>query len=213
MAATSHKYQRRRAMTVAPGGVSGHIRAPGDKSIAQRALILAAISDGTSELYGMPTSADCLACLEALHRLGVQSERGNSNVLRIIGRGMDGLSAPGSPVDCGNSATAMRLLAGLLSSRRFTSELIGDQSLMTRPMDRVARPLALMGAEVETDGGRPPLRITGPATLTPIDYELPVASAQVKSAVLLAGLCANGITSVREPAVQRQRQPLGHPHD
>ena len=190
-------------MTVAPGSISGHIQAPGDKSIAQRALILAAISDGTSELHGMPASADCLSCLQALRTLGVRSEQGDSNVLRIIGRGMEGLSAPGSPVDCGNSGTAMRLLAGLLSTRRFTSELIGDQSLTTRPMERIVQPLALMGAEVETDGGKPPLRITGPATITPIDYELPVASAQVKSAVLLAGLYANGITSVRETAVTR----------
>lgn len=196
-------HQRRQAMTIVPGSVSGRIRPPGDKSIAQRALILAAIADGPSDIHGMPASADCLSCLQALHTLGVQSEQGGSGILTINGRGMDALSAPGSPVDCGNSGTAMRLLAGLLSTRRFTSELIGDQSLTTRPMERIARPLALMGADIETNDGRPPLHITGPAALAPIDYELPVASAQVKSAILLAGLYANGVTSVREPAVTR----------
>jgi len=183
--------------------VAGTLTVPGDKSISHRALMLAGIADGTTEVDGFLESEDCLATMRAMRTLGVHIERPAAGRVRICGVGMDGLKPPDTLLDMGNSGTALRLLTGLLAGQRFDSELVGDESLMRRPMERVARPLRLMGAEIETRDGRPPVRIHGGQALAGISYRLPVASAQVKSAVLLAGLNAAGTTVVTEPAVTR----------
>src|SRR5262245_13101024 len=182
--------------------VAGAIRVPGDKSISHRALMLGGIAEGISEVRGFLESEDCLATMQAMRALGVRIDRDGSDV-RVHGVGIRGLKAAGRVLDMGNSGTAMRLMTGLLAGQRFDSELIGDASLMKRPMERAAKPLRQMGAQIETLDGKPPVRIKGGATLHGIRYELPVASAQVKSAVLLAGLYANGPTIVLEPAVTR----------
>ncbi len=183
--------------------VEGRLRVPGDKSISHRALMLGAIADGTTRVSGFLPGEDCLATLAALEAMGVEIEHSGDTSLSIRGRGLRGLRAPSAPLDMGNSGTAMRLLTGLLAGQAFDSKLVGDTSLTRRPMERVAAPLRSMGAEIETDQGHPPLAITGGRRLRGIDYALPVASAQVKSAILLAGLYADGPTSVTEPAVTR----------
>ena len=183
--------------------VSGRVQVPGDKSISHRALMLGALADGLTDVHGFLPGEDCLATMAVLRELGVHIEQSDETTVHIDGVGLTGLQAPSAPLDMGNSGTAMRLFAGLLAGQSFASTLIGDASLMCRPMERVASPLRLMGAEITTDAGCPPLEITGGQSLMGIEYPLPVASAQVKSAILLAGLYATGRTTVIEPAVTR----------
>jgi len=183
--------------------VQGEIRVPGDKSISHRSLMLGGIAEGQTSISGFLASEDCLATLAALRALGVFIERPQQTEVRVHGVGRDGLKGCPRPLDMGNAGTAIRLLTGLLAGQRFDSTLIGDASLMRRPMERVAVPLRAMGARIDTDGGKPPVRIHGGAALHGIDYALPMASAQVKSALLLAALYANGSSSVTEPAPTR----------
>jgi len=182
---------------------SGDIRVPGDKSISHRALLLGSIAEGITEVRGFLESEDCLATMAAMRALGVDIEQCGPVEVRVHGVGLKGLKPAGRALDLGNSGTAMRLMTGLLSGQAFDTELVGDASLMKRPMERAAAPLRLMGARIDTDRGRPPVRISGGAPLRGIRYEMPVASAQVKSAVLLAGLYAEGVTEVIEPGVTR----------
>lgn len=185
--------------------VRGELEIPGDKSVSHRALMLAAIARGRSQIDGFLASEDCLATMRALRELGVSisiQEPAHDRV-DVSGVGLHGLRAATHSLDLGNAGTAIRLLTGLLSGQSFDSTLVGDSSLMKRPMERVARPLRQMGAAIETRAGFPPVHIRGGHRLSAIHYELPVASAQVKSAVLLAGLYADGETSVTEPAVTR----------
>jgi 3-phosphoshikimate 1-carboxyvinyltransferase len=179
------------------------LEVPGDKSISHRSVILAAISSGSCVVRGFLSGEDCLATMEAFRGLGVEIERPNPTTLIIHGTG-GRFRAPDRDIDCGNSGTTMRLLSGILAAQPFTCRLFGDQSLSGRPMGRIIDPLGKMGAKITAEGaqGRPPLRIEGGA-LKAIDYVSPVASAQVKSAVLLAGLFAEGITSVTEPDLSR----------
>jgi 3-phosphoshikimate 1-carboxyvinyltransferase len=182
--------------------IGGAVTVPGDKSISHRALMLGAVADGVSEISGLLTGADCLATLGAVRDLGVRIEL-RDEYARIHGTGWDGLRAPPGEIDLGNSGTAMRLFAGLLAGQPFDSVLTGDESLRGRPMARVAEPLNAMGAQIETRDGCPPLIIHGGRQLHGIDFLMPLASAQVKSAVLLAGLGARGRTVLTEPAVSR----------
>lgn len=187
-----------------PGGeVSGEASVPGDKSISHRAVMLAAIADGTSEIRGFLDGEDCRATVAAFEAMGVSIERGAADRLVVHGAGLRGLRAPDAALDLGNSGTAMRLLAGILCAQAFDSILIGDASLMRRPMERVAAPLRRMGADVRSNAGRPPLTIVGGRTLRGTAHLLDAASAQVKSAILLAGLHAGGRTSVTEPRPSR----------
>lgn len=180
---------------------SGVVTVPGDKSISHRALILGGIANGRTDISGFLPGEDCLATLAALKSMGVHIDRISDTRLSIEGGG--GLRVPPGPLDMGNSGTAMRLFAGLLSGQSFSSELIGDASLSQRPMNRIIEPLTKMGAQIESSAGKPPLLISGERTLSGIVYQLPVASAQVKSAILLAGLFAEGEITVIEPAVTR----------
>lgn len=184
-----------------PGGkVQGVVRVPGDKSISHRSIIFAAIAEGTTRVTGFLEGEDALNTLAAFREMGVTIVGPENGELVIYGVGKNGLKAPRRPLYMGNSGTAMRLLAGLLSAQNFTSELTGDESLNQRPMRRVADPLQLMGARIETQStGTPPLRIHG-TQLQGIDYHMPMASAQVKSCLLLAGLYATGNTRIFEPA-------------
>lgn len=187
-----------------PGGrVSGEIRVPGDKSISHRAVMLGAIAGGDTEVRGFADGEDCLATLAAFRAMGVRFERPAQDRLVIHGAGSRGLSAPPAALDAGNSGTAMRLMTGLLAGQEFDSVLRGDDSLMRRPMERVAAPLRRMGAAIRTRRGLPPIEITGRQALHGCAHELEVPSAQVKSAILLAGLYADGRTSVSEPAPTR----------
>ena len=187
-----------------PGGrVGGEVRVPGDKSISHRAAMLGAIAEGTTEIRGFLEGADCIATLEAIAAMGIGVERAGAGIVRVRGAGLGGLRAPTSALDLGNSGTSMRLLAGLLAGQGFDAVLIGDASLMSRPMERVAAPLRRMGADVRTNDGMPPVAIRGGRHLEGVDHRLDVPSAQVKSALLLAGLQAEGRTSVREPAPSR----------
>ena len=183
--------------------VSGVMQVPGDKSISHRALMLSGIAEGMSEVRGFLASEDCLASLAAMRCLGVGIERLSPTHVLVRGAGLRGLTAARQPLDMGNAGTAMRLFAGLLAAQEFDSRLIGDASLMRRPMERVAKPLREMGADVRTQEGRPPVDIHGGRALQGIEYRLPVASAQVKSAILLAGLYADGPTTVISPALSR----------
>jgi 3-phosphoshikimate 1-carboxyvinyltransferase len=193
-----------RSYTVLPATrVSGRMRVPGDKSISHRSLMLGGIASGRTEVRGFLDSADCLATLAALRAMGVKVDRHDANSLTVHGRGMDGLQAPAQVLDMGNAGTAIRLSMGLLAGQKFTSVLTGDASLQKRPMERVAAPLRLMGANIATTNGRPPVTLSPAGRLKGIDYALPVASAQVKSAILLAGLYAEGVTQVTEPAPTR----------
>ena len=178
----------------------GSLRIPGDKSISHRAVMFAALADGVSTIDGFLEGEDTRATAAIFARMGVRIETPSASRRIVHGVGVDGLQAPDGPLDCGNAGTGMRLLAGLLAAQPFDSVLVGDASLSKRPMRRVTTPLALMGARIDTrDDGTPPLHIHGGQALAGIDYALPVASAQVKSAVLLAGLYAHGETSVTEP--------------
>lgn len=180
------------------------VTVPGDKSISHRAVMLGSIATGPSEVQGFLPGEDCLATLDAFAQMGVKLERHDATTLTVHGVGLHGLSAPSGTLDLGNSGTAMRLLAGLLAGQRFSTTLSGDASLNSRPMMRVVTPLTEMGAAIDSDcDGSPPLQITGGLRLRGIDYALPMASAQVKSCVLLAGLYAEGTTTVTEPAITR----------
>jgi 3-phosphoshikimate 1-carboxyvinyltransferase len=188
----------------APGrALRGRIRVPGDKSVSHRALMLAAIAEGTSTIEGFLEGEDTLATAAILRQLGVRVDVPGPGRRVVHGVGLHGLQAPDGPLDCGNAGTGMRLLAGLLAGQRFASELTGDASLRSRPMQRVVAPLAAMGARIEAEGGRPPLRIHAKNVLHGIEYTAEVASAQVKSAILLAGLYAQGRTRVLEPQPTR----------
>jgi 3-phosphoshikimate 1-carboxyvinyltransferase len=189
---------------VAPGGsVAGTLAIPGDKSISHRALMLGSIAEGQTEIAGFLAGEDCLATARALGALGVRIEWPAATQVRVHGVGMEGLRGAAAPLDMGNAGTAMRLMMGLLAGQPFASTLIGDASLMRRPMERVAAPLRLMGASIATREGRPPVEIRPAAALRAISYTLPVASAQVKSALLLAALRASGRTRIAEPAPSR----------
>lgn len=179
------------------------VTVPGDKSVSHRALMLGSIAEGRSEVSGFLAGEDCLATLAAMRVLGVNIQQPGPTEMLIEGVGLHGLQAPDVDLDLGNSGTAMRLMAGLLSGQSFDSVLTGDESLTGRPMGRIIKPLTAMGAKIESLDGKPPLAIYRADKLQAIDYELPMASAQVKSAVLLAGLYADGVTSVTEPAVTR----------
>lgn len=204
---------------VEPGGrLQGRVRIPGDKSISHRAVILGAIAEGETRVTGFLEGEDALATVQALRALGVTVDGPDQGRLRVHGVGLHGLQPPPHPLYLGNSGTSMRLLAGLLAGQRFDSELSGDASLTRRPMRRITEPLALMGGEVHaSEDETPPLRIRGSTRgLTGIDYDLPVASAQVKSAILLAGLYARGRTCVREAVptrdhTERMLQGFGYP--
>jgi len=189
--------------------LSGKIRVASDKSISHRALILGAIADGVTNIYNLLTGTDVLATANVFRKLGIKIDITNNDAYKIYGQGKYGLSPINLELkehkfDVGNSGTAMRLLAGLFAGQKFNSILVGDESLTKRPMLRVADPLQQMGAQISTsDNGMPPLQITGGAKLQAIEYRMPVASAQVKSALLLAGLYADGQTSITEPAPTR----------
>lgn len=188
-----------------PGtALRGTLEIPGDKSVSHRAIMLAAIADGVSRIDGFLEGEDTRATAAVFRQLGVRIETPQDGVRIVHGVGIDGLRAPGAPLDCGNAGTAMRLLTGLLCGQAFDCELVGDDSLSKRPMRRVIEPLARMGAAIAAaDGGLPPLRIRGNHALKGSDYTTEVPSAQVKSALLLAGLYAQGETIVREPQPTR----------
>ena len=177
----------------------GSVRLPGDKSISHRYAMLAGIADGPSRLENYSTGADCASTLGCMRSLGVTWERKDhsENIIEVQGRGSS-LAAPSAPLDCGNSGSTMRMLSGMIAAQNFRSELVGDDSLSQRPMERVITPLTAMGATVASHNGRPPLRITG-ANLKAIAYKMPVASAQVKTCLLFAGLLAQGETQIEEP--------------
>jgi 3-phosphoshikimate 1-carboxyvinyltransferase len=179
----------------------GRFSLPGDKSISHRLAILGALAEGETDIENYSAGADCASTLSCLAALGVELRHEGTSV-HILGRGFDGLSAAPQPLDAGNSGSTLRMLAGVLAGRPFESVLTGDASLRQRPVERIATPLRVMGATVTSTDGRPPLTIRGGA-LYPVVWELPVPSAQVKTAVLLAGLQANGTTTVREPALSR----------
>ncbi|MFN2469847.1 MAG: 3-phosphoshikimate 1-carboxyvinyltransferase [Gaiellaceae bacterium] len=193
---------------IAPAtAVVGHVAVPGDKSISHRALLLAAVGDGETRIRGWGRSLDTESTLEAVRALGVRVDESGPDQLVVHGAGLHGLQEPDGPIDCGNSGTTVRLLAGLLAGHGGRFELTGDESLCARPMERIAEPLRRMGARVETTDGRAPLVVES-AGLHGIEYESPVASAQVKSALLLAGLYAAGPTTVVEPLATRNHTEL-----
>jgi 3-phosphoshikimate 1-carboxyvinyltransferase len=183
--------------------IFGSMAVPGDKSISHRALMLSGIAEGMSEVSGFLASEDCLATLRAMRALGVRIEQPSDTQLLIHGVGMRGLRAAGEALDMGNAGTAMRLFAGLLAAQEFDSRLVGDASLMRRPMERVAAPLREMGADVRTHNGTPPVDIFGGRHLRGFDYRMPMSSAQVKSAILLAALYADAATTISAPALSR----------
>jgi 3-phosphoshikimate 1-carboxyvinyltransferase len=183
--------------------VAGVLSVPGDKSISHRALMLAGIADGSSEVSGFLASEDCLATLAAMRALGVRVDQHGATHVVVHGVGLRGLKGAGGDLDMGNAGTAMRLFTGLLAAQRFESRLVGDASLMRRPMERVAKPLREMGADVRTQNGTPPVTIGAAGRLRGIEYRMPMASAQVKSAILLAALYADGATTVLAPALSR----------
>jgi 3-phosphoshikimate 1-carboxyvinyltransferase len=179
--------------------VRGSVSLPGDKSISHRYAMLAGIADGPSRLTNYSTGADCASTLGCLRSLGVKWERKNDgdNVIEVQGAGAS-LTASSQPLDCGNSGSTIRMLSGIVAGQKFASEMAGDESLSRRPMERVITPLTAMGAQIKSQNGRPPLRITG-AHLKGIHYRMPVASAQVKTCLLFAGLLADGETRIEEP--------------
>jgi 3-phosphoshikimate 1-carboxyvinyltransferase len=188
-----------------PGGsLQGEARVPGDKSISHRSIMLGALAKGTTKVRGFLEGEDALATRAAFEAMGIKIERADDGELSIHGLGLDGLSAPQGDIDLGNSGTGIRLMSGLMAGQAFDTVLTGDQSLNGRPMGRVIDPLRAMGAEIDSaEEGRPPLKISAKSGLHGIHYDLPMASAQVKSCVLLAGLYAEGRTSVTEPAPTR----------
>lgn len=183
--------------------LSGAIQLPGDKSISHRYAMLAGVAEGRTRLENFSTGADCASTLSCMEQLGCHVERRDGRI-EIEG---GALRAPGTALDCGNSGSTIRMLSGIVAGQPFTSELVGDASLSRRPMERIITPLSAMGARIDSRQGKPPLRITG-SNLQAIDYKLPVASAQVKSAVLFAGLFANGETWVEEPVRTRDHSEV-----
>lgn len=191
---------------VQPGGaLTGRIRVPGDKSISHRSIMLGSLAEGTTHVSGFLQGEDCLCTLNAFRAMGVNIEGPNDKgELTIQGVGLHGLTAPTHDLDMGNSGTSMRLMSGLMAGQAFDVRMIGDVSLSKRPMKRVTVPLSQMGAVIEsTEAGTPPLNVKGGQALKGIHYDMPMASAQVKSSILLAGLYAQGTTSVTEPAPTR----------
>lgn len=190
---------------VSKGGcLQGMVRVPGDKSISHRSIMLGSLANGVTNISGFLEGDDSLATLNAFRAMGVQIDGPQSGNVTVHGVGLHGLKAPQGALDLGNSGTSMRLLAGLLAGQPFDVEMAGDSSLNSRPMKRVTEPLKIMGAVIEgTDAGTPPLKIKGGQRLQGIAYEMPMASAQVKSSLLLAGLYANGETCITEPALTR----------
>lgn len=197
--------------------MNGEARVPGDKSISHRSIMLGALAEGTTRIRGFLEGEDALATLTSFRAMGVHIERPAEGEVLVHGVGLRGLKQPDAPLDLGNAGTGMRLLCGIMAGQSFDSELTGDASLCSRPMGRVIDPLALMGARIDAqEGGRPPLRVSGGTELQGIHYDLPMASAQVKSCVLLAGLYATGRTSVTEPAptrdhTERMLRGFGYP--
>lgn len=191
-------------INVNPSSLSGGtITVPGDKSVSHRALMFNAIANGRSRITGFLAGDDCLSTMTALQAMGITIEREAVTTIVVHGKGLHGLRAADGSLDMGNSGTAMRLFCGLLAGQSFDSTLTGDASLTGRPMGRVIEPLSRMGAKIDSADGKPPLYIQSVKRLQAMDYDMPVASAQVKSAVLLAGLYCNATTSVTEPAVTR----------
>ena len=189
-------------------GLKGEITIPGDKSISHRSVMFGSLAEGTTEIHGFLKGADCLSTISCFRQMGIRIEEKNG-IIYVNGNGLHGLSAPSDTLDVGNSGTTTRLMSGILAGQKFTTCLSGDESLNSRPMKRIMTPLSMMGAEIESvhGNGCAPLKITG-RPLKAIHYNSPVASAQVKSAVLLAGLYAEGITSVTEPALSRNHTEL-----
>jgi 3-phosphoshikimate 1-carboxyvinyltransferase len=203
---------------IQPGGsLRGEIRVPGDKSISHRAVMLGAIAEGDTRIVGFLQGVDCLATLDAFRAMGVSIDGPVASRVIVHGVGKRGLRRPDGPLNLGNSGTSMRLLAGLLSGQGFNVTLSGDASLSRRPMGRITEPLAQMGANIfAAPGGTPPIKIMVSSALKGIRYDMPVASAQVKSSLLLAGLYAQGTTCVREPAptrdhTERMLRTMGYP--
>jgi 3-phosphoshikimate 1-carboxyvinyltransferase len=194
--------------TISPGGnVTGVVELPGDKSISHRYAILASLAEGTSEIRNYSSSADCRSTIECMRKLGVEIDITPERV-RVVGKGLDGLKPSKRALDAGNSGSTIRMLAGVLAGQNFTSTITGDKSLQRRPMRRVAEPLRQMGADIRAkDGDRAPIEIHG-ARLKAIDYTPPIPSAQVKSAVLLAGLYAIGVTTLREAVRTRDHTEI-----
>ena len=188
--------------------LKGEVTVPGDKSISHRAVMFGSLADGLTEINGFLEGADCLSTIDCFRKLGINIER-NGDTVKVYGRGYRGLTAPSETLDAGNSGTTTRLISGILAGQRFESVLDGDDSLRSRPMKRIITPLSLMGADISGKNGNDcvPLEIKG-RTLKGIDYVSPVASAQVKSCVILAGLYAEGKTSVTEPAISRNHTEL-----
>jgi len=180
--------------------VQGRLQIPGDKSISHRVALIASLASGASTIKNFSTALDCASTLSCLEQLGVRLER-TGNTVQIEGGAK--FRQPESALDCGNSGSTMRILAGVLAGQDFSCELTGDSSLNQRPMGRIIQPLELMGAKFDSQGGKPPLTIHGSGTIKPITYELPIASAQVKSAILFAGLGAHGRTQVKESSLSR----------
>lgn len=201
---------------VHPGGkLSGQVRVPGDKSISHRSIMLGSLAEGTTEVTGFLEGEDALATLAVFRGMGVEIIGPDKGKVTIHGVGMHGLKAPTTSLNLGNSGTSMRLLSGLLAGQGFDVTMTGDKSLSSRPMKRVTEPLALMGANIDTTDGKPPLTLHKTDGLRAIHYDLPMASAQVKSCLLLAGLYAEGKTSVTEPAptrdhTERMLQGMGY---
>ena len=183
-------------------GLKGEITMPGDKSISHRSIILSSLAEGTSKIYGLLEGEDCLATIEVFRNMGIKiiNEEG---VYSIAGNGLRGLDAPQKPLDFGNSGTSIRLCSGILSAQNFQSTLVGDSSLSSRPMQRIVEPLTDMGAKITSNNGTLPLNISPTDSFKSIDYLLPVASAQVKSCIMLAALYAEGVTKIEEGAVTR----------
>ena len=186
--------------------IKGRLRVPGDKSISHRAVMFGAISKGITNIKGFLTGADCISTISIFKKMGIDIEIKNTDVT-VRGKGLYGLSNPGEILDCGNSGTTTRLVSGILSAQNFTSVLTGDKSIQKRPMNRIIAPLTLMGTDIKSNNGFAPLTITG-SSLHGIEYNSPVASAQVKSAILLAGLYADSPTTVIEPAKSRDHTEL-----
>ncbi len=201
----------------AGGSLRGQLRVPGDKSISHRSIMLGSLAEGVTRISGFLEGEDSLATLAAFHAMGVRIEGPDNGTVAVHGVGLHGLQAPRQPLELGNSGTSMRLMSGLLAGQPFDSVLTGDASLSGRPMRRVVDPLRSMGARIETtEQGTAPLRIAGGCRLQGIDYAMPVASAQVKSCLLLAGLYAQGSTCVTEPAptrdhTERMLAGMGYP--
>ena len=181
--------------------IKGRLRVPGDKSISHRAVMFGSISKGITRITGFLNGADCISTVSIFKKMGIDIEMNGTSVI-VKGNGLHGLKRPDSILDCGNSGTTTRLVSGILSAQNFTSILTGDKSIQKRPMNRIINPLSLMGANIESNVGFAPLTITG-SSLHGIEYNSPVASAQVKSAILLAGLYADSKTTVTEPAKSR----------